>query len=201
VPARPIPAPLLGDPLIACVAWWALLPPTLILLPPLRSLLLRAAELPPSACTAVPRHCHCRSYCLLLPPAVVRLHRVVEEGGGSPGRSPAPRALVVRRTPGACINSHAMATCTHVAVAAPEGSEDEEDEEARRAPRPRCPTWPWPPRRAQKTKKTRKSMVPALAELPARRRELDRQRVEEVTAGTGQRSQPGAGRPKSRTTR
>ena len=34
---------------------------------------------------------------------------------------------------GACIHSRATATCSHVAVAAPRGSEDEEDEEARRA--------------------------------------------------------------------
>ena len=98
--------------------------------PLLCSLLLRAAELPPSACTAVLRHCHCRPYCLLLPVAVMRLRRVVEEGEDIPGRSPRPERWASADS--WCVsNSRAMATCTHAAVAAPEGSEDEEDEEAR----------------------------------------------------------------------
>ena len=73
---------------------------------------------------------------------------------------------------------------------APKGSEDGEDEEA--VATATLPTWPWPPRGAQKTKKTRKSMVPALADLPAWRRELVIALGE--VAQHGQRSQDGAGR-------
>ena len=70
-------------------------------------------------------------------------------------------------------------------VAALQGSEDEEDEEDEEASRchGRLALWPRRPPPALRTRKTRKA-VPAPAKQPTRRRELDRHRVDERTAGT-----------------
>ena len=74
---------------------------------------------------------------------------------------------------------------------APKGSEDGEDEEA--VATATLPTWPWPPRGAQKTKKTKKSIVPALADLPAWRRELGHHVLKKLP-GIGKQGLSGTGR-------